>query len=101
VELIPVDASTGRIAPIVAGAGRSTLPILRAMARRLGWREGRAAKSGAPEFRSPNGGRLCFEPGGQIEYAAPPNESVRDWRRSSGAWPLRSARGSRRPASRS
>jgi glutamate--cysteine ligase len=76
VELIPLDAVTGRAAPLLSAGQPSTLPVLRAMAQRFGWRELRSAKSDAPEFRMPGGGRLCFEPGGQIEYAAPPSESV-------------------------
>ena len=76
VELIPVNASSRRAAPILSDDEPSTLPVMRAMAEQLGWRESRSEKSDAPEFRLPGGGRLCFEPGGQIEYAAPPNESV-------------------------
>jgi glutamate--cysteine ligase len=76
VELIPVDAATARVAPIVSADEPSTLPVLRDLARRLGWRESRSLKGGGPEFRAPGGGRLCFEPGGQLEYAAPPNESA-------------------------
>jgi glutamate--cysteine ligase len=76
VELIPVDAATGAIAAIESDDAPSTLPALREMARRLGWREHRSSKAGVPELRTTGGGRITYEPGGQLEYAAPPNESV-------------------------
>ena len=76
VELIPVDEETGRAAPIESDEVPSTQPVLTALGRRLGWEARVSAKAGVPEFRTPAGGRLTFEPGGQIEYAAPPNESV-------------------------
>ena len=74
VELLPFDAS-GRIAAI-AGGESATQPVLRTLSARLGWRESRSAKADVPEYHTPRGGRLTFEPGGQIEYAAPPNESL-------------------------
>ena len=76
VELIPLDAATGAIAAIESDDRPSTLPALRQMARRLGWREHRSSKAGVPELHTTSGGRITYEPGGQIEYAAPPNESV-------------------------
>jgi glutamate--cysteine ligase len=75
VEFIPVDATTGRAAPIDGPVG-ATLPVLRGMSRRLAWREMSSAKAGVPEFRTPPGGRITYEPGGQIEYSAPPSDSL-------------------------
>lgn len=76
VEVIPIVAATGRPATIEPGDGPGTLPALRALGRRLGWCEVRSATAGVPEFHTADGGRITFEPGGQIEYSAPPDESV-------------------------
>jgi glutamate--cysteine ligase len=70
VELIPVEASTGRRAAIEEGAV-ATLPFLRRFGGRSGWRETRTAKD-TPCFELPGGGALTFEPGGQLEYSSPP-----------------------------
>lgn len=70
VELIPIDASTGRRAPIDGGPS-ATLPFLRRFGARSGWRETRTAKD-TPCFELPGGGALTFEPGGQLEYSSAP-----------------------------
>jgi glutamate--cysteine ligase len=70
VELIPVDATTGRRCPIEADAVPATLPFLRRYGARQGWTETRTAK-GTPCFQLPSG-TLTFEPGGQLEYSAAP-----------------------------
>jgi glutamate--cysteine ligase len=70
VELIPVEASSGRRAGIEEGPG-ATLPFLRRHGNRLGWQETRTAKD-TPSFVLPGGGTLTFEPGGQLEYSSPP-----------------------------
>jgi glutamate--cysteine ligase len=75
VEIIPVDAESGRPIPLEAGA-ISTLDILRRAGEPLGWRERRSAKANVPEIELPDGGRLTFEPGGQIEISSAPNASV-------------------------
>lgn len=67
VELISLDASSRRVAS-VPGA---ILPFLRAHAAVAGWAE-RASAKGAPRFTLPGGGAVTLEPGGQLEYAAPP-----------------------------
>jgi glutamate--cysteine ligase len=41
-----------------------------------GWRERRSAKAGVPEVGLPDGGRITFEPGGQIELSPAPNASL-------------------------
>jgi glutamate--cysteine ligase len=76
VEFLPIDTASGTIAPIDAQSGPATGPVLRGAAREYEWREVRSSKSGAPLFILPNGGRISYEPGGQIEYAAPPFHSV-------------------------
>jgi len=70
VELLPIDVETRCIAALDGGA-RSVLPVLRRFGASRCWSEARTEK-GTPCFHLPNGGRLTFEPGGQIEYAAPP-----------------------------
>ncbi|CAN5854781.1 ergothioneine biosynthesis glutamate--cysteine ligase EgtA [soil metagenome] len=74
VELIPVEASTGRRCPLESGAVPGTLPLLRRFGARQGWKETRTAK-GTPCFVLPVGGTLTFEPGGQLEYSSPPCRS--------------------------
>ena len=77
IEFIPVDADTRRRCPIVPTPQMATptLPILRRVAVREGWRED-PSSSGAPVFTTPDGGGLSYEPGGQIEYSAPPSASI-------------------------
>ena len=73
VELIPLDASSGRRCPLeptgATGAAPGTLPFLRRYGSRQGWREVTTAK-GTPSFQLP-GGTLTFEPGGQLEFSSP------------------------------
>jgi glutamate--cysteine ligase len=66
-ELIPVDAATRKPVPIEKGL----LPIIERHAASAGWTAVFSPK-GAPQFEIAGGGRLTFEPGGQVEYAAPP-----------------------------
>ncbi|MGH7528727.1 MAG: glutamate-cysteine ligase family protein [Gemmatimonadales bacterium] len=76
VELIPVEASTGRRCPIeFDGSTVATLPFLRRFGVRQGWRETCTAK-GTPCFQPPFGGTFTFEPGGQLEYSSPPCRSA-------------------------
>jgi glutamate--cysteine ligase len=70
VELIPVEAATGRRCPLETGAVTGTLPFLRRFGVRQGWTE-TCTEKGTPCFDLPAGGRLSFEPGGQIEYSSP------------------------------
>jgi glutamate--cysteine ligase len=70
VELIPVEAATGRRCPLETGAVPGTLPFLRRFGARQGWKETCTAK-GTPCFELPAGGTLTFEPGGQLEYSSP------------------------------
>jgi dimethylhistidine N-methyltransferase/glutamate--cysteine ligase len=80
VEVLLVDAATR--AP--AGIDRS-LGVVRRIAAQLGWNECRSTKAAMSEFRTPDSGRVTFEPGGQLEYSAPPalslSELTRDLQR--------------------
>jgi glutamate--cysteine ligase len=71
IEFVAVSESTGRVALLEAPDEPSVLGAARSAGRRHGWTEGRSTK-GAPWFRLPSGGRVTFEPGGQVEYASPP-----------------------------
>ena len=75
VEIIPVDAASGRPLPL-DGRGLTTLSILRRAGVDAGWRERRSAKANVPEIDLGDGGRITFEPGGQIEISSAPNASV-------------------------
>lgn len=66
VELIPVASGTRR-PPALA----ELLIVLREVAAQCGWTLCTSPK-GVPSFHVPGGGRVTFEPGGQIEYSAPP-----------------------------
>lgn len=74
VEIIPVDQRSRR--PLPLEGERSTLALLRQVGASAGWRERRSAKAGVPEIELPDGGRITFEPGGQIEISAAPNASL-------------------------
>lgn len=75
VELIPVDAATGRPCPLEGEEAAATLPFLRRSATRWGWTEERTAK-GAVCFAVRDGGVVSFEPGGQLEYSSSPERSA-------------------------
>lgn len=75
VELIPIDRDTRRPLPLEGGAV-STLSILREAGAPVGWRERRSSKASVPEIAMPDGGRITFEPGGQIEISAAPRSSL-------------------------
>lgn len=75
-ELIPWDARLGRAMPILDDqGGRGSLSFLRDHAARRAWAMARGPHGG-PCFDLPGGGRVTYEPGGQIEYAAPPLPSA-------------------------
>jgi glutamate--cysteine ligase len=76
-EVIPVDAVTRAPVPLDGGAA-STFGVLRRLGRSRGWKEQRSFKACVPEFHLPNGGRITFEPGGQIELSAAPCTSASD-----------------------
>jgi glutamate--cysteine ligase len=76
VEVIPIDVQSGRPLPLETPAGVSSLSILRRAGSAAGWCERRSAKANVPEIVLPDGGRITFEPGGQIEISAAPNASL-------------------------
>ncbi|MGH7710480.1 MAG: L-histidine N(alpha)-methyltransferase, partial [Gemmatimonadaceae bacterium] len=71
VEVVLVDSATR--AP--AAVDRS-IAVLRRVAEEEGWSECRSLKAAMSEFRTPQAGRITFEPGGQLEYSAPPALSL-------------------------
>lgn len=74
-ELIPIVAGTKLPARIdVDGGAPSLSGLVRAAAVLGGWIE-IPTDSGAPSWRLPDGGRLSFEPGGQIEISSAPHHS--------------------------
>lgn len=64
VEAIPADVATGQPAPITR-----TLAALEP----LGWTRHPCVASGMTELHRPDGARLTFEPGGQLEYSSQPH----------------------------
>jgi glutamate--cysteine ligase len=77
IEFVAVQEGTGLVAALDGPDGLSVLGAVRWAGRRHGWTEGRSTK-GAPWFRLPSGGRVTFEPGGQVEYASPPHTTATD-----------------------
>lgn len=69
-ELIPVVAETRRVVPATSCA-----TILSRLADRDDWLEERLEQD-PPSWTLPDGTRVSFEPGGQIEISSPPHESA-------------------------
>lgn len=70
-ELIPVYAST-RLPALPRGAGGPfTVDVLSDVAAREGWTE-QAVEDDPPSWTLPDGARISFEPGGQIEISSAP-----------------------------
>lgn len=67
-ELIPFDAETHR--PVLIRGG--SLDVMRKVGRRAGWTEIPAGDD-PPSWNLPAGGRISFEPGGQIEVSSAPS----------------------------
>ena len=76
-ELIPFDAETRRPVPIVGAAEYETgsLDVVRRVGRQAGWKE-ISAGDDPPSWSLPDGGRVSFEPGGQIELSSAPSDSA-------------------------
>lgn len=78
-EALVVDATTRRPFPLEPGlAVRATVPALDWLAMQHGWQARRSVKSAVPEFSLHDGGRVTFEPGGQVEYSSAPHRSASD-----------------------
>jgi glutamate--cysteine ligase len=76
-ELIPFDSMTHRPVPVVANGhgGTGSLDIMRRIGNRSGWVEIPAGED-PPSWSLPDGSRISFEPGGQIEISSAPSESA-------------------------
>lgn len=77
VQLLPVLEETGRVSPVEAADGPSTLGLLRALARDRSWTE-TVSEVGSPRVDLPGGGAVRLLPGGQVEVSTPPASSVRE-----------------------
>ena len=76
-EAIVVDAATRRPFPLEPTfSPRATVPAVRRLAETYGWEAHPTGSAGVPEFQLPDGGRITFEPGGQVEYSSAPRPSA-------------------------
>lgn len=76
-EALVVDARTRRPFPLQHPTSpRTTSAAVAALATKLGWQSRVSTKAGVPEFRLPDGARVTFEPGGQVEYSSAPHRSA-------------------------
>ncbi|HUG42346.1 MAG TPA: glutamate-cysteine ligase family protein [Longimicrobiales bacterium] len=76
VELLALDAGSGRPVTIFGDPREAgSLAFLQAHGEPRGWRL-EPGPHGVPAVRLPDGGRITWEPGGQIEYATPPRDTV-------------------------
>lgn len=73
IELLPLRAQDHSVSPLLGVD--STSAMVRKVGLQLGWRE-QATAEHVPWFTTPSGGKLTFEPGGQIEYSSPPFRSA-------------------------
>ncbi len=74
-ELIPFDPETREVIPVIAASGKNSLTVLRSVAKYAAWNE-IAAGDDPPSWSLPDGGRLSFEPGGQLELSSAPSDSA-------------------------
>src|SRR5688500_255166 len=68
-ELIPFGAERGEPVPVTSLSGVQSLPVLRGVGRYARWVE-TASNGDPPSWSTPDGGRVSFEPGGQIELSS-------------------------------
>jgi glutamate--cysteine ligase len=73
-ELIPFGPG-GEPVPVQGGIGLQSLPVLRRVARHARWVE-TSADGHPPSWSTPDGGRVSFEPGGQIELSSARSETA-------------------------
>ncbi len=77
-ELIPVrQKSRERVGIGASRTGLGTADVAREVARTKAWRE-ETDPYGAPSWLTPGGGRLCYEPGGQLEICSPVFQSANE-----------------------
>jgi glutamate--cysteine ligase len=74
-ELIPLLRASHKPALALAPNPTSTVGILSEIARLKGWTE-QAAGDDPPAWLLPDGGRISFEPGGQIEISTAPTPTA-------------------------
>lgn len=73
-ELIPVVADTKRPVAVESEGGTSLTALIRRAGARNKWSE-RESDPGPPSWTLPDGARISFEPGGQIEISSAPHRS--------------------------
>jgi glutamate--cysteine ligase len=76
-ELIPFDAETRRAVPIIGEFDSGSLRVMRDVACHAGWTE-IPAGADPPSWALAGGGRVSFEPGGQIELSSAAAETASD-----------------------
>ena len=74
-ELIPVLQFTRKPALALRGQSPSTTEVLSHLAKRQGWTE-QSAGEDPPSWTLPGGGRISFEPGGQLEISTSPHPTA-------------------------
>ena len=72
--MIPLGAG-GEPVPVQGGIELQSLPVLRRVARHFRWVE-TPANGDPPSWSTPDGGRVSFEPGGQIEISSARSETA-------------------------
>jgi glutamate--cysteine ligase len=75
IELIPVYAETHRRALPRNGGTPSTADIISRLGQRHHWVE-KSVEADPPSWELPDGTRISFEPGGQIEISSTPHETA-------------------------
>ncbi|MEA2706028.1 MAG: glutamate--cysteine ligase [Gemmatimonadaceae bacterium] len=75
IELIPIHTSTRRPALPTSSDGVSTARIISRLAQRDGWIE-ESVDNDPPSWTLPDGTRISFEPGGQIEISSAPHATA-------------------------
>ena len=74
-EVIPILQSTRKPALSTRGEIPSTTEVLSELGRRQGWTE-QAARDDPPSWQLPDGARISFEPGGQLEISTSPHPTA-------------------------
>jgi glutamate--cysteine ligase len=74
-ELIPIVASTRKPALTTPAENLSTTDVISALAKREDWAENSEGQD-PPSWTLPDGARISFEPGGQIEISTAPHKSA-------------------------
>jgi glutamate--cysteine ligase len=74
-ELIPIIRATHKPALSTLGANPSTAEIISQLGKEEGWSE-QPAGDDPPSWELPDGGRISFEPGGQLEISTRPHATA-------------------------